>query len=107
MRSVPISHSITGLLARSIGPGFTGAERGKALTNAGSLSGPPFGVHYIHQRDTPGLLPGTASRVHALAGLSEERSSLDRAEEWLGDSQVRGLPPLLGLGRRSVPGSPA
>src|SRR5208337_2785991 len=47
MRSVPISHSITGPLARSIGPGFTGAERGKALTNAGSLSGPPFGVHYI------------------------------------------------------------
>ena len=41
-----------------------------------------------------------------LAGLSEERSSLDRAEEWLGDSQVRGLPPLLGLGGRSVPGSP-
>ena len=29
MRSVPISHSITGPLARSIGPGFTGAERGK------------------------------------------------------------------------------
>src|SRR5271157_694440 len=32
--------------ARSIGPGFTGAERGKALTNAGGPSGPPFGVHY-------------------------------------------------------------
>src|SRR5208283_5220780 len=46
MRSVPISHSITGPLARSIGPGFTGAERGKALTNAGGPSGPPFGVHY-------------------------------------------------------------
>src|SRR5271157_934914 len=46
MKSVPISHSITGPLARSIGPGFTGAERGKALTNAGGLSGPPFGVHY-------------------------------------------------------------
>ena len=46
MRSVPISHSITGPLARSIGAGFTGAERGKALTNAGGLSGPPFGVHY-------------------------------------------------------------
>ena len=43
MRSVPISHSITGPLARSIGPGFTGAERGKALTNAGGLGGPPWG----------------------------------------------------------------
>jgi hypothetical protein len=29
MRSVPISHSITGPLARSIGPGFTRAEREK------------------------------------------------------------------------------
>src|SRR5208283_603043 len=48
MRSVPISHSITGPLARSIGPGFTGAERGKALTNADGLSGPSFGVHYTN-----------------------------------------------------------
>src|SRR5271157_554164 len=46
MRSVPISHSITGPLARSIGLGCTGAEREKALTNAGGLSGPPLGVHY-------------------------------------------------------------
>ena len=45
--SAPISHSITGPLAKSIGPGLTGAERGKALTNAGGLSGPPFGVHYM------------------------------------------------------------
>src|SRR5512135_809944 len=51
-RSVPISHSITGPLARSIGPGFTGGERGKALTNAGGLSGPPFGVHY-RERSRP------------------------------------------------------
>src|SRR5512135_991641 len=50
-RSVPISLSITGPLARSIGPGFTGAERGKALTNAGGLSGPPFGVHYIVRQE--------------------------------------------------------
>src|SRR5208283_3244479 len=55
MRSVPISHSITGPLARSIGPGFTGAERGKALTNAGGLSGPPFGVHYSHSPRFPPL----------------------------------------------------
>src|SRR5271157_3982916 len=48
MRSVPISHSITGPLARSIGLGCTGAEREKALTNAGGLSGPPLGVHYSH-----------------------------------------------------------
>src|SRR5271157_5160880 len=46
MRSVPISHSITGPLARSIGLGCTGAEREKSLTNAGVLSGPPLGVHY-------------------------------------------------------------
>ena len=52
-RSVPISHSITGPLARSIGPGFTGAERGKALTNAGGLSGPSFGVHYNHSTAGP------------------------------------------------------
>jgi hypothetical protein len=45
-RSVPISHSITGPLARSIGPGFRGGERGKALTNPGGLSGPPLGVHF-------------------------------------------------------------
>src|SRR5271157_864349 len=50
MRSVPISHSITGPLARSIGLGCTGAEREKALTNAGGLSGPPLGVHYSDRR---------------------------------------------------------
>src|SRR5271157_1429980 len=50
MRSVPISHSITGPLARSIGLGCTGAEREKALTNAGGLSGPHLGVHYTSCR---------------------------------------------------------
>ena len=62
MRSVPISHSITEPLARSIGLGFTGAERGKALTNAGGLSGPPFGVHY-----TLGIRH-VLERVHAERG---------------------------------------
>src|SRR5512135_1015508 len=65
-RSVPISHSITGPLARSIGPGFTGGERGKALTNAGGLSGPPFGVHY--KLSLLGLPPVAALEEWPLVG---------------------------------------
>ena len=53
MRSVPISRPITGPLARSIGPGFTGAERGKAVTNAGGLSGPAFGVTILTRSNGP------------------------------------------------------
>ena len=34
--------------------GIHGAERGKALTNAGGLSGPPLGVHYITRFDPRG-----------------------------------------------------
>ena len=49
-----IRASSTGRQPRSIrGPGFTGAERGKALTNAGGLSGPSFGVHYNHSTADP------------------------------------------------------
>src|SRR5271157_5590652 len=72
MRSVPISHSITGPLARSIGPGFTGAERGKALTNAGGLGGPPLGVHY------------SATRLCSPCGV-ESRSYVRRirAQRWV------------------------
>ena len=54
------------------------------------------------RRDTPGFLPGTASRIYTLPGLPEERSGLDRAEERLCHPSVRGRPAPLGLGCRSV-----
>src|SRR5208337_2350390 len=83
MRSVPISHSITGPLARSIGPGFTGAERGKALTNAGGLSGPPFGVHYKLRNYAPKTI---MAYVHQVRGLAHHfKLSPDR----LDDDQIR------------------
>src|SRR5271166_3241829 len=79
MRSVPISHSITGPLARSIGPGFTGAERGKALTNAGGPSGPPFGVHYRKKK-----LPASADLKRPLIEPSNSHLSIRRQCELMG-----------------------
>src|SRR5437016_1237655 len=39
----------------------------------------------------PGLRPATEVGVHTLAGLPEERPSLDRAEEWCGRAALRRL----------------
>ena len=68
------SQSITGPLARSIGPEFTRAERGKGLTNTDGLSGPSLGVHYSRKllpRDPvkrQRRMPGGAKAIAKTAG---------------------------------------
>src|SRR5271157_5610025 len=102
MRSVPISHSITGPLARSIGLGCTGAEREKALTNAGGLSGPPLGVHYNPPHPPPqGNVPPTRARAGGQVrpahpaggnhGLLDETATIGAREGWQRRLAERGL----------------
>ena len=83
MRSVPISHSITGPQARSIGPESMGAERGKALTNAGGLSGPPIGVHYSRSIDC-NFLPDWAG----WSGFKGGATVWFRTHHWLPSSAI-------------------
>src|SRR5271157_4413100 len=94
MRSVPISHSITGPLARSIGLGCTGAEREKALTNAGGLSGPPLGVHY-----TPSSLGSLLRRSSGLS-LHPGNLHLKRSLVLVAEDEPSGRP---GIGVPNLP----